>query len=331
MLAAFPAYIAGAFIFGFILGRTPDGKDDVHPVRGPRVLLVAAALGLLTLSVASGARYWSGVGASMILMVATALVLSVGIGLLLGSLSIRLTAPGRTRWIAGILAFTCPLAALGWTTISIAASERAAERAKAERIAAFQMTTIEGTFAGHPIRLPVSPQIDAFYSCKNRMTGRPSTCRSHFAFHDGLRQQVSDQTLIQELTFWGKGAACDDRCLDAEVQANWCDRRPDFADTVFCDAASSTQLVFGTEPSLADWHFGFDQWVPRDMGASQIRLFCIPGAPDRPCQALFEPAQGIYATAWLPQAPDRVLVEQAREMEDYAFEIWKALSTPITR
>ncbi len=331
MPSATVAYIAGAFILGFILGRRPGATADIHPIRGGWVFALGAVLAVFTFAMAGGARYWSGVGVTIMFLIATALTFSGGLGLLLGSLSVRYTTPGRARWIAGTLAFFAPLAALGWASLSVANTARAAEEAKAARIAAFQMTTVEGTFAAYPINLPVSPQIEAAYECKRQDSNGIFTCRSHFAFHDGNRLPADGQAVFKKLQFWAKGDACEGQCLDLQAQTQWCQRRPDFADTVFCDTAPVAKIVFGTEPTLEEWHHNFDQWDQRDTGDEGLRLYCLPPEHKRPCQALFEPAPGIFATAWLPAAPDPDLIEQAREMRAYGLEIWTTLTTPALR
>lgn len=85
-------------------------------------------------------------------------MLSVGIGLLVGSFSraLRLRGRGPVGW--GILGGAIVLPAMGFAVMISQQMERIAERRAA--LEAFQSLTIEGRIGEETIALPASPQIE---------------------------------------------------------------------------------------------------------------------------------------------------------------------------
>ncbi|WP_172298637.1 hypothetical protein [Pseudoruegeria sp. HB172150] len=206
-------------------------------------------------------------------------------------------------------------------------ARKAADEAQAARdFAEFQLTTVEGMFGDHLIRLPASPQIELFYQCVRPDSKDITRCKSKFSEFPGLTDLGAADAEFEEIDLSGKAVECDRGCLTHDRIAAWCDVRQDLWGSVWCEASDATKLRFSSKSSERADRSDSDKWSYLETGEEGLSLHCMDVWGGKHCQAHFELAPGVHGTALFSYPNMDELSERSSDMRIVAERYWAAMT-----
>lgn len=297
-----------------------DGKTV--KIRGVGLLLVGLALGAgLYGSAQQTTAITSGVVILLLYVVLVIPISLTGLGLVIGSLTMRFLPRGPWRWMVMIIAFALPLCVV--FTAKTDADRRQTERiALAEkRLDAFQQTDVLGSLGGYAIILPVTPLVATNFECTRPNSGGKYTCRTHFRYNNGLRLQANLPAVFQEITVEERAETCRPRCVQFDKLASWCAIRPDWQESIWCEETPAVLVRF----SLTSSRHNYERWTKINTGTDEVVLYCREAWKETHCQALFELAPEIQGRAWFV-TPAFASPAQAIKMREYGERLWRAMT-----
>lgn len=278
-------------------------------VRGLIPAAIGAALAGAIYSASSTAQYASAAVLFIAFHAIALPLLGFGVGMFTGSVS-GFMARGWAGQSARFVAVIAPVGAmLGLAQMREVQRDLLVAKT-AQREAEFQLTDVQGVFAGVPVTLPASPDIDLYHDCWNENRGAISRCRTMFRSAKGIRLQegLPSPPVIHEIHI--RPGLSD--------QAAWCGKRPDLATRVWCSATFSHEIRLSDQPTrLPD-----AQWTRVGSQAEGRVTFCRQDFNGYFCQVRFKVASSVHALVWMKNPdPGRVTAEAA-EMQGLTKRVW---------
>ncbi|MEM9146420.1 MAG: hypothetical protein AAGC57_09495 [Pseudomonadota bacterium] len=328
--------LAGALVFG--LSRQRGGAAAA---RWWGIGLLGGLVGLI-LAASTGLSGYAVVAMAGLLSVLLPLVLGA-LGLLLGGALAALRHRGHGRRAAGLAVLILARPMAGMHLVRERAIEDRAHRAAC--YAAFQQQTIEGTMAGHAIRVPASPDLETVHRTPSRDR---ATARTRF-WQAGGRLQTGRDTLegapdVTEIVRLSSAPDCDGperahHCRTSPKKlAVWCATRPELGGTPWCDRPRHRLELglrrTGSAPPWSGWSLAPLPPIAVDALGADVMLRCSdrPRAPQdgspplTACGFSFALTNGIEAEAHLYDVPMDARLDEARAMHAYALALWASLT-----
>ena len=185
----------------------------------------------------------------------------------------------------------------------------------AQRKAAFQLTDVEGVFAGTAVTLPASPDIDLYHDCRTENRQAVSTCRTMLRSADRIRLQegLPSPPVIHQIHIRPGGSD----------QAAWCGKRPKLATRVWCSATFDHEIRLYDRPVPLPQ----DQWTRIGALAQGLEVFCMTDFNGSFCQALFQVAPSVQAQVWMKNPDPGGVAAQAAAMRGLTQRVWDDIAS----
>lgn len=333
LMASHPIALWLAFAGSLVFGLTRTG-EAARSARVWGTWILAGVLGLIF--AASTVLTGYAVVALSGLMLLLAPIAVAAVGLLVGGCLALLRHRGF-GWSAAGLALLFLALPVGAAQVAIhKALERRAHREA--RYADFQQLTVEGTFAGVPVRVPGSPDLETIHRTPS---GKYKSVHTRFWQAGGRLQTGRDPAEGQpdfiKLVVMNSLPECDApqppvSCLtSSRKRAAWCATRPELLDTPWCDRPRH-RLALRVQrnhdrPSLSKWPFAALPPIAIDAHGEPVWLRCGKKArPTQACRAEFALTDDVLAEISLFYLEADARLDEAREMHAYAERLWRTMS-----
>lgn len=313
-------YFAFALAYwrAFYVGKAPKTRNSL-------AAMTIGAVGILLIYVP--ALFAPRGAAALILIAALALVpvFLLGLGSLFGIWIAGLKSRVTLQSAMAFFALAAPFLTV-WTLTGGPSLAPRPDLANQEKLAAFQRTTVTGRLGRYPVSLPVSPQIDTYYTCIAPDTGRMQQCHAHFGIDTGLGALPGDIPIFDEVNVARKSEDCTVSCVNFERLARWCSARSDVALQEWCRDTPADAVSFSYDENRIT-RAGASSWVPAAVTVPDATLECKSSDRGMTCRARYDIARNLQVTILMRQAKADNLLERYETSKAYADRLWSAMTT----
>lgn len=246
----------------------------------------------------------------LLIMLAGFVMFIAGLGLYLGG------AAAHQGRLVKLSATAIPLLVVG---AGVATAHIALEQERAELRAAravFWSETVHGTFAGHPVAIPVAPQYSITHECASRPV---PFCRSLFLTATSLNDASQDDLEIFSLDALHRPDDVRQEIVD------WCEERGAVQDTIWCAEMPDYNLSLLLSENVATLE-ETNGWVPVEGISETARLACRQYHSGPTCRLIFVVADGVMAEATFFGLPRNSVVSAEQMVRARAGRLWQAMS-----
>lgn len=298
-------------------GQAPKSRNSL-------AAMIIGAVGLLLIYVP--ALFAPRGAPALILIAALALVpvFLLGLGSLVGLWIAGLKSRVTVQSALALFALAAPFLTVWNVTRSPAEAPRADMHVQ-EAATAFQKTTATGRLGRYPISIPVSPQIDTYYTCIEADNGQIQQCHAHFGIDAGLGQLPGDIPIFDKINVAQKAKECTAPCVSFRRLAEWCDARSDVALQEWCSSGPADAVSFSYDENRSDAERDATTWSPAPVLSDDTKLECKTSDRSVTCRARYDIERNLQVTILMRNADLDALQERTSTAREYVDRLWSAM------
>lgn len=332
------------------------------PRIGLIICAVAAAIMAIWFAILSGEQM-GGLLFAAILMVLVFPPFLVGLGLTLGGWSKKLKLRNRIGRYRAVFAFSILFPAFGIGGLIFGLMQK--EKARAQDIYDYQSLTLEEVLGPHKLWTPISPQVEVYHKCHfQKQTGEAlEACLAKEYSYDYRFVDASERAInapyLNKLTIMPSADDCESHvinkreCVAPKKLQDWCVRRVEFADLIWCTNRLRYKIVFEEyfPPNEYSLKFEAKSWselglpsIGTDASGSPVTIMCSTRRDEinasrkannymgremgRHCRVKYFVADKVIVESTFNASGEAHMTEIAAHIYETANDFWEDMVTP---